>query len=423
TTGHQNVGVISVLYTILFAVRGSYASAGLPPKNISDSFYDRSTTVGKLSNVSKVVFNPDGELFAVRGAELYRGSMPSNGGQDWFSTAKRVGKTDWDKFKFLLIDPLGVLYAVTKNGELYKGPAPSNENVSWLYGEATKVGTSGWSKFDNLFFDLNGNLYAVTDDDKLVMGSPPTKPDDRWLDSSTTVGKGGWRVLSHFMAVSTDEALWCVDSRNGNIYKGPIPTKDDTSCYLYRAEKLGWSYNMYPLMSFTIDKTMLSIVSCEFLPELGKIASQTTEVVQTQIYVNRSSFFFPLPRFSKTLTEISTFSQDHEFTVAAGAELTFKGGVPFIAETEAKIFINVSTTHSWNFKKENQTQTTFSSSTDVEVPAGRAIRMIASVTRGEMDVPYRMVISTLFGFKTTITGIWQGVNRYNLMVTQEDYKP
>uniref|UniRef100_A0A8C5PJI0 Tachylectin 2 domain-containing protein n=1 Tax=Leptobrachium leishanense TaxID=445787 RepID=A0A8C5PJI0_9ANUR len=414
---------MSTPYTILFAVKDYAASVGLPPTNINDSFYDRSTIVGTLCNVSKIVFNPDGKLFAVRGAELYRGSMPSNMVQDWFTTAKRVGKTNWDQFTFLLFDPQGVLYAATKNGELYKGPAPSNENMSWLYGEATKVGRSGWSKFDNLFFDLKGNLYAVTDDDKLVMRSPPTNPDDQWLASSTTVGKGGWRVLSHFMAVSPDGALWCVDSSNGNIYKGPIPTKDDTR-YLDRAEKLGYSYNMYPLMSFTIDKTMLSIVSCEFLPELGKIESQTTEVVQTQTYVNPSSS--PLKHtftFSKTLTEISTFSQDHGFTVAAGAELTFKAGVPFIAETEAKIFINVSTTHNWSFKEENQTQTTFSSSTDVEVPAGRSIRMIASVTKGEMDVPYNMVIRTLFGFKTTITGIWKGVNRYNLMVTQEDYKP
>uniref|UniRef100_A0A8C5QPC6 Tachylectin 2 domain-containing protein n=1 Tax=Leptobrachium leishanense TaxID=445787 RepID=A0A8C5QPC6_9ANUR len=409
--------------TILFAVRGSSASAGLPPKNISDSFYDRSTIVGLLNNVSKIAFNPDGKLFAVRGAELYRGSMPSNADQDWFSTAKRVGKTNWDSLKLIIFDPQGVLYAATKDGEFYKGPAPSNENVSWLYGEATKVGTSGWSKFNNLFFDLKGNLYAVTESDKLVMGSPPTKPDASWLDSSTTVGKGGWRVLSHFMAVSPDGALWCVDSSNGNIYKGPIPTKDDTS-YLDRAEKLGYSYNMYPLMSFTIDKTMLSIVSCEFLPELGKITSQNTEVVQTQIYVNRSSS--PLKHtftFSKTLIEISAFSQDHGFTLAVGAEMKFKGGVPFIAETEAKISVNLSTTHNWNFKEENRTQTTFSSSTGVEVPAGCAIRMIASVTKGEMEMPYRMVIRTLFGFKTTIPGIWRGVNHYNLMVTQEDYKP
>uniref|UniRef100_A0A8C5WCK9 Tachylectin 2 domain-containing protein n=1 Tax=Leptobrachium leishanense TaxID=445787 RepID=A0A8C5WCK9_9ANUR len=409
--------------TILFAVRGSSASAGLPPKNIKDSFFDRSTIVGKLSNVSKIVFNPHGELFAVRGKELYRGSMPSNVDQDWFSTAKRVGKTNWDKLKFLLFDPQGVLYAVTKDGELYKGPAPSNENVSWLYGEATKVAISAWNNFDNLFFDLKGNLYAVTNEDKLVMGSPPTNPDDRWFVSSTTVGKSGWRVLSHFMAVSPDEALWCVDSSNGNIYKGPIPTKDDTS-YLDRAEKLGYSYNMYPLMSFTIDKTMLNIVSCEFLSELGKITSQTSEVVQTQIYVNKSSS--PLKHtftFSKTLTEISTFSHDHGFTVAVGAETTFKAGFPFVAEAEYKISVNVSTTHNWNFKEENQTQTTFSSSTDVEVPAGCAIRMIASVTKGEMEVPYRMVIRTLFGYETTITGTWKGVNHYNLMVTQEDYKP
>uniref|UniRef100_A0A8C5PHE6 Tachylectin 2 domain-containing protein n=1 Tax=Leptobrachium leishanense TaxID=445787 RepID=A0A8C5PHE6_9ANUR len=252
--------------------------------NAQYSFDARSNMVG---NVSKIAFNSNGELFAVRGEELYRGPMPSNVKLDWFYTVKRVGKTDWDKFKFLLFDPQGVLYAATYNGELYKGPAPSNEDVSWLHEEATNVGTTGWSRFDALFFDLKSNLYAVTAD-KLVMQSPPTSPQCQWLYSSTAVGIGGWRHLARFMAVGPDEALWCVDSRSGIIYKGPIPTKEDHR-YLDRAEKLGWGYNLYKHLSFTVDKIMMSILSCEFLPESGKIVSLATEVVQTQTYVNPGS--------------------------------------------------------------------------------------------------------------------------------------
>ncbi|XP_063313626.1 tachylectin-2-like [Pelobates fuscus] len=409
--------------TLLFTVHGNVARVGLPPRDPLDGFNDRSKIVGKLNNVSKIAFNPEGVLFAVRGTELFAGALPSNPNLDWFSTAKRVGKTNWDGLKFLFFDPNGILYVVTKKGEFFKGPAPSNENVSWLYGQATKIGNQCWNEFDALFFDPKGIMYAVTKEEKLVMRSPPTKPDDNWLASSTTIGNRGWRILTHFMAFSPEFDLWCVDSKNGNIYKGPAPTVTNAG-YLKYAQKLGWDYNMYPLLSFTIDKTIQSIVGFEFLPGSGKILSQGTEVVQSQIYVNKSST--PLKHnfsFSKTMTESSTFSQEHGFTVSVGAEMGFKAGVPFIGETELKISINASTTHTWNFTKTNETQTTFSSSTDVEVPGGHSIRMVASVVKGEMDVPYRAKVRTLFGYESYIEGLWKGVTHYNLMVSQEDYKP
>uniref|UniRef100_A0A8C5WDL0 Tachylectin 2 domain-containing protein n=1 Tax=Leptobrachium leishanense TaxID=445787 RepID=A0A8C5WDL0_9ANUR len=272
---------------LLFTVKDHIARAGLPPRNIEDSFDATATIIGTLHNVSKIAFSPDGELFSVRGEELYRGPMPSEANQDWFSTAKRVGKSGWEKLKFLLFDPKGLLYVVTMEGKLYKGPAPCNENVPWLKWQATLVGTTGWNVFDSLFFDLKGTLYAVIDD-KLVMRSPPTQPLNNWLSTNTTIGNGGWRILTHFMAVSPDGDLWCVNSSNGNLYKGPIPTNDDIN-YLEQAEILGIGYNMYPLMSFTVDKTMENIVSCEFLLDSSKILSKSTAVVQTQTYKNNSS--------------------------------------------------------------------------------------------------------------------------------------
>ncbi|KAM8939604.1 uncharacterized protein RCH25_053298 [Pelodytes ibericus] len=407
--------------TLLFAVRDYTARAGLPPTNYLDNFNTRSAIVGKLPNVSKIAFNPEGELYAIRGSELHTGPMPSSGNQDWFSSAKRVGKVDWDKMKSLFFDRKGLMYAVTKDGAFYKGPAPSNENVSWLYGQATQIGNKGWNTFAALFFDLKDVLYAVTDNDKLVMRSPPIKVDDNWLASSTTIGTNGWYALSHFMDVSPDGDLWCVDTKNGKIYKGAIPTKSNDN-FMARAENLGYGYNIFPCLAFTIDKTIQSIVSLEFLPDSGKVLSQGVEVVQSQVYNNKSGT--PLKHtfsFSKTLTETSSFTQEHGFTVAIGMELTFKTGVPVIAEGEAKISIDMSTTHTWSFTKTNETQTTFSSSTDVEVPAGKGIRMVASVSKGEMDVPYRAQILTLFGYTTTIQGMWKGATHYNLMVTQEDY--
>ncbi|KAM8940484.1 uncharacterized protein RCH25_000529 isoform 1-T1 [Pelodytes ibericus] len=413
--------MLNKLDTLLFAVRDYTARAGLPPTNYLDDFNTRSAIVGKLSDVRKIAFNPEGELYAIRGSELYTGPMPSSGNQDWFSSAKRVGKVDWDKIKSLFFDRKGLMYVVTKDGAFYKGPAPSNEHVSWLYCQATQIGNTGWNTFAALFFDLKDVLYAVTDSDKLVMRSPPIKVDDNWLASSTTIGTNGWYALSHFMDVSPDGDLWCVDTKNGKIYKGAIPTKSNDN-FMARAENLGIGYNIFPCLAFTIDKTIQSIVSLEFLPDSGKVLSQGVEVVQSQVYNNKSGT--PLKHkftFSKTLTETSTFTHEHGFTVAMGMELTFKTGVPVIAEGVAKISIDMSTTHTWSFSKTNETQTTFSSSSDVEVPAGKGIRMVASVSKGEMDVPYRAKILTLFGYTTTIQGMWKGVTHYDLMVTQEDY--
>ncbi|KAM8940045.1 uncharacterized protein RCH25_000182 isoform 1-T1 [Pelodytes ibericus] len=408
--------------TLLFAVQNNLAKAGLPPKDYMDSFGSRSAIVGKLPDVSKIAFNPEGELYAIRGSELYTGPMPSSGNQDWFSSAKRVGKVDWDKMKSLFFDRKGLLYAVTKDGAFYKGQAPSNENVSWLYGQATQIGKSGWNNLAALFFDLKDNLYAVTDKGKLVMRSPPTSADEEWLASSTTIGTEGWYDLTHFMDVSPDGNLWCVDTKNGKIYKGAIPVKGDAE-YLAKAENLGIGYNIFPCLAFTTDKTIQSIVSLEFLPDSGKVLSHGVEVVQSQVYNNKKSGTPLKHKFtvSKTMTETSTFTREHGFTVAMGMELTFKTGVPVIAEGEAKISIDMSTTHTWSFSKTNETQTTFSSSSDVEVPPWKGIRMVASVSKGEMDVPYRAQIRTLFGYTTTIQGMWKGVTHYDLMVTQEDY--
>ncbi|KAM8939607.1 uncharacterized protein RCH25_053302 [Pelodytes ibericus] len=352
--------------------------------------------------------------------DLYMGPMSLDLNQDWFSVAKRVGKAGWDKIKCLFFDGKGEMYAVTKEGAFYKGPAPSNENVPWLYGQATKIGSAGWNKFAALFFDLQDLLYAVIND-KLVTGSLPTDPDTDWLDNTTTIGDKDWSRFTHFIDISPEGDLWFVDSKNGTIYKGPIPTKDDSQ-YLEKAENLGVGYNKYPCMSFTTDKTIKSIVSFEFLPDSGKASAKSTELVHSQIYSNKSST--PLKhtfKFSKTLTQSSLFSHDHGFSMALGANLHFEAGVPHKADGEGSIFIDIYKTQVWHFSEKNKTQIEFSSTDAVEVPAGQGIRMMASVSKVEMEIPYRATILTLFGYETTIEGLWKGVTHNDMKVSQEDY--
>uniref|UniRef100_A0A8C5LPS5 Tachylectin 2 domain-containing protein n=1 Tax=Leptobrachium leishanense TaxID=445787 RepID=A0A8C5LPS5_9ANUR len=240
--------------TLLFVVTKDFqVKAGPPPTYYLDDFNARAPVIGRLNNVSKIAINPCRELFAIRGEDLYRGPMPSNASVDWFTVAKRVGKGGWNKYKFIVFDPCGVLYAATHDGLFYKGPAPCNDTVCWLSSQAIQVGAAAWDKFDALFFDSKAILYTVSHDDKLLKRYPPTRADDNWNASSTTIGKAGWRSLTHFMGFSPEGDLWCVDPSNGNIYKGPAPATADTN-YIGRAEKLGHSYNIYKLLAFTTAK-------------------------------------------------------------------------------------------------------------------------------------------------------------------------
>ncbi|KAG8540886.1 hypothetical protein GDO81_030129 [Engystomops pustulosus] len=259
---------------------------GLPPDNINDSYVDRAAVLGKLSHVSHVLCSPQGELFCVRGEDLYRGPMPSKKDVDWFTTARRVGRKDWSKLQLMFFHPNGELYATTKEGDLYKGPQPDNEYVSWLYGQATKIGFTGWGICEVLFFDPEGVLYSVTKNDRLVKEKPPTTIGCDWLNKSTLVGEGGWLKLTYFMAFSPDGKLWCVDKNDGSIYRGIIPADGS---YKDNAEHLGRNYRQFRFLSFAPDKTISNIISFEFLPEQGKRTSENSEEIEQRVYDNRES--------------------------------------------------------------------------------------------------------------------------------------
>uniref|UniRef100_A0A8C5PPI6 Tachylectin 2 domain-containing protein n=1 Tax=Leptobrachium leishanense TaxID=445787 RepID=A0A8C5PPI6_9ANUR len=412
--------------TILVAItkRPNICRAGLPPNHINDDYPARSTAVGKIDLVRRLAFSPAGELFATRGKDLYRGPMPSDANADWFSIAKRVDTVDWDKIRFIFFHPDGTMYAVTNNGAFYKGPPPDNDKVSWLYRVATKIGQRSWETNHALFFNNEGVLYAVTREGRLVARHPPVSASDSWLSDAVIVGGGDWRNLSGFISFSPDGYLWCVNKKNGDCFRGLPPTRQDPNNYIKNAQKLGRNYNRFPVFVFTVDRMMKSILSFEFLPDSGEIVSLTTEVMHTQVYPNGSSTtLYHTFSFSETTTETSTFSQQHGFTVASSAEMHFEAGIPILLEYEQKISIDVSTTHTWTLTETNTVQRTFTSSTKVEVPAKSSIRMTATIQKGQMNVPYRAKIQTMFGSEAFIEGIWKGVTYYHLMVSQDDYRP
>ncbi|XP_073416011.1 uncharacterized protein [Dendrobates tinctorius] len=395
---------------------------GLPPRDPQDDYSHRAAVVGKLGNASHVTCSPEGELFCVRDKDLYKGPVQSKEGVDWFSEARRVGRCEWSEYKILFFHPNGELYGTTKSGDFYKGPQPDNENIPWMYGQATLIGTSGWEKCEALFFNECGDLYAVTKQDIIVKSKPPTQESyfKDWMQTVTVAGRGGWHDLTHFMSFCPGGNLWCVDKGKGNIYSGSLP---NNGTYLESAEKLGCYYNTFPYLAFTKDKTIGKIISFEFLPEKAKTSAENPEVIEERVYDNRtsSSTLKHCFTFDKTEKSSSSFSQEHGFKIETGMSIKFKAGIPFIAQIETGVTINIGTTHTWSFTETNETEVTFSSSSQVDLPAGKAIRMVASVVKAKLIVPYRAKVCTLFGFEAEIEGTWNGVSLYNLMVIQEDY--
>ncbi|OCT96535.1 hypothetical protein XELAEV_18008739mg [Xenopus laevis] len=407
--------------TILFAIGKHFtARAGAPPRYRLDSYDGRARHLGKLNNVRLIAFSPNGRLYAVRGAELYVGNMRSCAKQDWFRSATRIGRCGWNRFKFIFFHPNGVLYAVTFSGELYRGPPPTNQCQSWRRKIATKIGNCGWQHFDALFFDPRGILYAVTSDDRLVRRSPPTGANDRWLSSSTTVGRGGWRVLTHFIGFSPDGNLWAVNKRNGYIYRGRAPQNPCVS-YVANAQWLGWSYNIYRLLAFTRGYIVQKIQNFQFFPESGQITEQNRELLKKEIYDNlegneqlNSTFIL-----DQTMQEKSAFRLTTELEL--GGDAMFTDGIPYIPTGEEKVSINKSIPHYWNFTDTNERQITFSLHKSFQIKAGKELHVVASVQKATVEVPYRAEVITDCGSKATIQGTWQGVTYYNLMVDQEEY--
>ncbi|XP_030053151.1 tachylectin-2 [Microcaecilia unicolor] len=407
---------------ILFAVDSDgHCKVGLPPANELDIFYDRCIDVGKLGNASHVFFSPDGQMYAVRGSELYAGPLIKSQSDNWWEKeAIRVGKTDWDKFSIIFFHPDGTLYATTKKGKFFKGPVPKNENVSWLYSQASEIGSNGWDAFLTLFFDPEGMLYAVLNNGKLLKRRPPTKLDP-WYHTSEVIGDSGWKDLCHFISFSPDGNLWCVTQKDGKICTGKPPANAQVK-WPESAKMLGWDYNRYKFISFTRDKTVQKLLNLDFLVDDGKILSVGKELLEEQVYENTSSI--PLNAsfsFTKTIKSESSFAHEHGFTIDVGAEMSFTTGIPIIEQMGVKITMNMSTTHTWNFNKINSTQSEFSRTSTFQVPPGKGIKQTAIIQRARMDVPYQAKVRTLFDYETTLCGTWKGASVYNLIVKQEDY--
>ena len=187
-----------------------------PPSNPSteQSEWRKAATVvsSDMGNFKFLFFDPDGNLYGVKGENLYTGPLPLNPQEPWLDSAKPVGANTWSSFNFLFFDNKGFLYGLHfENGTLHQRIPPVDKNDDWL--KTSKVIGTNWRKFRFLFFMSNGELYGVQygDDDDLYRGSPPTHgmPLDDWFASSKLIAKGGFNVFQFMISPLKVIPLFC----------------------------------------------------------------------------------------------------------------------------------------------------------------------------------------------------------------------
>jgi len=242
------------------------------------------------------------------------------------------------------------------------------------------------------------------------------------FDDDTLVGKAATVVFLREAGIRDDNALRNMsdsDQRNTLVVENnnhtdrPISSLQNMGNKELVQEGLGW---------FANSKTIAEILEFYWNIDQAKVLSTAPEIIATETYDNSRSQIPLRTKFSftKEISNSSTFSEQHGFEVKVGVETKFKAGIPGLAENETTVKLDASTTNTWQFGGENKTTQSYTRESDVEVPALKRLQRVASVTKGNLDVPYRAKIRAGDGSIQWLEGTWQGVSTINLLDQQVD---
>ena len=158
------------------------------------------------------------------------------------------------------------------------------------------------------------------------------------------------------------------------------------------------------------------VCSLDFMLDKGEIW-QTREVeLAYECFDNEKSDveMSDVFEFSKSITWTNTFTQSLRFEI--GADTTFKTGIPFVASGGPFAFdsIRIGQAENISLTKENLKTFTYKTKLNVQIPAGQAITLSATITQSKLKVPWTAKIVTKLGTIYTIGGMWYGQDMYNL---------
>ena len=206
---------------------------------------------------------------------------------------------------------------------------------------------------------------------------------------------------------------WCVNAG----YDGGITQEvshDGTTVACYNAEFAGDVY-----ISRNGESEITHICSLTFDTKKGHVESYP-KYLKYETYDNMASSVELNSDFqiTKSVTETSSFTESSSVTF--GAEVSVSVGFPVFGE--GGITLSTSITNDVSMTKETMKTTEYTTSSPVNVPAGKAVVKEAMVMMAKLDVPYTAIGLTRLGVKTEIHGMWKGVSSYNFEIKQRDMK-
>jgi hypothetical protein len=240
--------------------------------------------------------------------------------------------------------------------------------------------------------------------------------DDALVGKGATIvflREAGIRDENALRAMSDNEQRNTLIVENNNHTDRPIATLQNMSDTQLVQKGLIW---------FANSRTIVEILEFYWNLDQAKVLSTAPEIIATETYDNSKSQIPLRTKFSftKEITNTSTFSEQHGFEIKVGVETKFKAGIPGLAENETTVKLDASTTNTWQIGGENKTTQSYTRESDVEVPAFKRMQRVASVTKGNLDVPYRAKIRAGDGSIQWLEGTWMGVSTINLLEKQVD---
>jgi hypothetical protein len=240
------------------------------------------------------------------------------------------------------------------------------------------------------------------------------------FDDHALVGKAATAVLlqeasilnvDELQKLSDDDQRNMLIVQNNNHLDTPVGELQGKNNYELVQLGLQW---------YAKAKTISAILEFSFSTKDAQVLETVPEVLETMDFDNSESDIPLHSKFTvkKDVTSKSSFSRQHGFSVKLGVSTKFTAGIPRIAENMTTVSLEASTSHTWNFGEENTITQSYTHESPVEVPPGKMLRKMASITRATMDVPYTAKIRAEDGSIKTIKGTWNGVSTLKLIEKQ-----
>jgi hypothetical protein len=282
-----------------------------------------------------------------------------------------------------LVSNNGAFFAIMQgDGNLcvYRGAAP-DANKGFLWGALPRS-------------QPNGSYFTIMQGDGNLCVYKGTGPGDN---------KGFvWGAIANSQP---NQAYFAVMQDDGNlcIYKGTGPSDNHGGLWCTNA--------IDPVVDIEISSIKYDVAA-------GKIIQTTPAELYRQTVVNQTS----QPQTSsvsgsQSVSETSGWSDS--LAVKVGVSTTFKTGIPFVAEGNISVSVDVTNTYTWNG---STTQTkTWSFNTPVTVPGNTTYVALIAATVSTISVPYVMtgtlILKSGARVPGIINGLYIGTNSHDLTVT------